>query len=86
MTSFSVVGYIALIVNAIAFFPQVFKTLKTRSAAGLSSITVGILFAGSLLWFMYGTYFRDTLLMATHGLSAILTGILLYVKLVWREK
>lgn len=79
-------GYIALVMNAIAFFPQVFKALKTRSVTDLSSATIGMLFAGSLLWFLYGTYFRDTLLMITHGLPAILTGILFYVKLIWKDK
>jgi MtN3 and saliva related transmembrane protein len=86
MTTFSVIGYIALVFTSLAYFPQVFRTLKTGSAADLSSVTLGMLFLGSLLWFMYGTYYHDTPLMVAHGLSTILTGIVFYIKLIWKKQ
>jgi MtN3 and saliva related transmembrane protein len=86
MTSFSVLGFIALAITSIAYFPQVFRTMRTGSSKDLSAVTLGMLFLGSLLWFIYGTWYRDMPLMIAHGLTAILTGILFYIKLISKSK
>ena len=86
MTSFSVMGFIALAITSFAYFPQVFKTMRSGSSKDISSVTLGMLFAGSFLWFMYATYYRDSPLMIAHGLTTILTGILFYIKLISKSK
>ena len=48
------IGLLAAILTTIAFIPQVFKVIKTRSSEGLSLTTYLIFITGVSLWLIYG--------------------------------
>jgi MtN3 and saliva related transmembrane protein len=80
MTTFSVIGYVAAALTTGAYIPQAYKTIKTRSTKDLSIITFTMLFAGTILWFIYGLYIHDTPLMLANGITATLSGIIFFLK------
>jgi MtN3 and saliva related transmembrane protein len=48
------VGFVAGLLTAFAFLPQVLKTWRTHSVADLSSVMLGAQSAGVALWIVYG--------------------------------
>lgn len=81
MTSISTIGMLAALLTTAAYIPQAYKTIKTRSTKDLSTITFSMLFAGTILWFIYGLYIHDTPLMLANGITATLSGIIFFLKI-----
>ena len=48
------IGFSAALLTAIAFAPQVIKTVRTRQAGDLSLLTLLVQNVGVALWFCYG--------------------------------
>lgn len=72
---------LAAILTTGAYIPQAYKTIKTRQTRDLSMVTFTMLFAGTILWFIYGMYIRDTPLMLANGITATLAGIIFFLKI-----
>jgi len=49
-----VIGLIAAFLTTTAFFPQVIKTVKTKSTGDLSLPMYTLMFTGTLSWLVYG--------------------------------
>jgi MtN3 and saliva related transmembrane protein len=81
MTNIAVIGIIAAALTTGAYIPQAYKTIKSRSTKDLSIITFTMLFAGTILWFIYGLYIHDTPLMLANGITATLSGIIFCLKI-----
>jgi MtN3 and saliva related transmembrane protein len=77
----STIGMIAATLTTAAYIPQAYKTIKTRSTRDLSIVTFSMLFVGTILWFVYGLYIRDTPLMLANGITATLSGIIFFLKI-----
>jgi MtN3 and saliva related transmembrane protein len=77
----STIGMIAAILTTGAYIPQAYKTIKTRQTRDLSIITFTMLFVGTVFWFIYGMYIRDTPLMLANGITATLSGIIFFLKI-----
>lgn len=77
----STIGMIAAILTTGAYIPQAYKTIKTRQTRDLSIVTFTMLFVGTILWFIYGMYIRDTPLMLANGITATLSGIIFFLKI-----
>jgi len=76
-----VLGYVAAMLTALAFLPQLLKTLRTRSTADLSA---GMLLAqatGVALWFVYGVAIRSAPIIAANAVTFLVTAPLLVFKL-----
>jgi len=86
MTHFFIIGNLALLLTTFAFIPQVYKTIKTKSAGDLSLIAFLMLFAGTTLGFSYSYWIRDTPFMISHGITAVLSGIILCMKIISLKK
>jgi MtN3 and saliva related transmembrane protein len=86
MTAISLIGYIAYVLTTGALIPQVYKTIKTRSTGDLSLSTFIFFFAGTILWFTYGVFIQDTWLIIANGIMAILSGILVFVKVFSKKR
>lgn len=82
MTGISVIGYIAWFLTTMAFIPQAYKTVRTRSARDLSFTTFAMFFAGAILWFIYGYSIQDNYLQIAYGITAVLTGIIFIMKII----
>lgn len=72
---------LAAILTTGAYIPQAYKTIKTRQTRDLSIVTFTMLFVGTILWFIYGMYIRDTPLMLANGVTATLSGIIFFLKI-----
>lgn len=81
MTPIYIIGIVAAMLTTGAYIPQAYKTIKTKSTKDLSIITFSMLFLGTIMWFIYGLYIRDTPLMLANGITATLSGIIFCIKI-----
>lgn len=75
------IGLIAALLTTAAFLPQVYKTLKTQQADDLSLTTFLMIFTGTICWCIHGMNINDKPLIFANGITAILSGIILLIKL-----
>jgi MtN3 and saliva related transmembrane protein len=77
----SFIGFIAAFCTTISFLPQVIKAWKTRQTKDISLPTYMIMIIGIILWFAYGIYLKNTIIILANGTAFVLTASILYVKL-----
>ncbi|MEJ1968098.1 MAG: SemiSWEET transporter [Rhizomicrobium sp.] len=81
MTLATAVGLAAAFCTTAAFLPQVIQTWRTRSTKDLSLPMFSLYTTGIALWLAYGLFLRDVPLIASNGVTLVLSGTLLYFKL-----
>ncbi len=81
MDIFTLLGFTAAIFTTSAYFPQAWKTIKTRETKDLSLITYIVLVAGVVLWLLYGITQQDWPLIVANAISLIVVGSILILKL-----
>ena len=72
------IGLLAAILTTIAFIPQVFKVIKTRSSEGLSLTTYLIFITGVSLWLIYGICKMSFSMILGNGITVLLSSIIIY--------
>lgn len=82
MDLLKILGLIAATLTTGAYIPQAYRTIKTQSTKDLSVATFSMLFVGTILWFFYGFFLNDWPLMLANGITAVLAGIIFYLKIV----
>lgn len=85
MNGIQILGLLAGSLTTAAFFPQVIKTWKDRSAKGLSLGMFSLFCLGVLLWLVYGLVVRDVPVIAANFITLILASTLLYFKLRFKD-
>jgi MtN3 and saliva related transmembrane protein len=85
MNSIQLLGLLAGSLTTAAFFPQVMKTWKSRSAKDLSLGMFSLFCLGVLLWLVYGIIVRDIPVIAANMLTLMLASTLLVFKLRFRN-
>lgn len=75
------IGILAGLCTTSASIPQVMKALKTRHTRDISFLMYLILCTGILLWFIYGVLLRNPPLIIANGISLLLTGTVLVLKI-----
>jgi MtN3 and saliva related transmembrane protein len=75
------IGLLAALLTTAAFLPQVLHTLATRDTRGISLRMYVIFVAGVLLWLIYGVLTGDLPLILANGVTLLLAGAILYLKL-----
>ena len=81
MEPIKMLGLLAACFTTIAFVPQAYKTIKTRSTAGLSVVTYSLFFAGTILWLVYGIFIDNLPVILANAVTASLAGIILFLKI-----
>ena len=81
MSKLTFLGLAAAFCTTVAFVPQVVKTWTTRSTADISLSMFLVLVIGIVLWLAYGTLLGDVPLIVANGITLILAGIILGLKL-----
>lgn len=81
MTLIDLCGYGAAACTTAAFLPQAIKTWRTRSTADLSLATLTALVGGVALWLAYGLAKGDVPLVLANGVTFVLAGTVLALKL-----
>ena len=75
------IGVLAGTLSTIAFIPQVRRIWKTRSARDLSLSMYLIFTSGVALWFVYGLLLGAVPIIVCNGLTLLLAGTVLAMKL-----
>jgi MtN3 and saliva related transmembrane protein len=85
MNTIQLLGLAAGSLTTAAFFPQVIKTWKSRSAKDLS-LGMFLLFSlGVLLWLVYGFFVGDIPVIAANLLTLLLASTILFFKLRFKD-
>jgi len=86
MDYIQILGIGAAILTTGANIPQAVKIIRTRSTESISSITYAMLFAGLVLWLIYGIVRDDLPIILANAVSAALAGIILAMRLLAKKK
>ena len=49
-----IIGYVAAVLTTVSFFPQVWRTYRSKSAGDLPIVMLGMFSVGVFLWLIYG--------------------------------
>ena len=79
-------GYFAAILTTLAFLPQLIKTLKTKKAEDVSSITLIMFLTGVLSWIIYGYKISSTPILIANIITFILNLLILIFKITFSRK
>ena len=79
--SADLIGAVAGTLSTVAFVPQAWRIWKTRSARDLSLPMYLIFTAGVALWFVYGLMLGAVPIVVCNGLTLVLAGTVLAMKL-----
>ena len=76
----SIVGFLAGMCTIIAFWPQVWKVVKTKNTESISIIFLIILTTGSLMWVMYGVRIDKKIIFIANSSTLVMSSIILIYK------
>jgi MtN3 and saliva related transmembrane protein len=85
MNTIQLLGLAAGALTTTAFFPQVIKTWKSRSAKDLSLGMFSLFCTGVFLWLIYGFMVNDVPVMVANFITLMLASTLLFFKLRFRD-
>ena len=54
MNNVDILGYSAAIIASLIFWPQAYKTIKSKEVESLSIYTILLQLSASIMWFIYG--------------------------------
>ena len=83
--STEMIGIAEGLLTTCAFFPQVAKTVRSRSTGDLSWAWLIMMSTGVLLWLVYGFYLGSPSITVANFFTLICLLALLYVKLSGRK-
>jgi len=78
------IGIIAALLTTFSGFPQLYKIIKTKETKDLSLITLIMLFVGILLWFIYGLYIDDQILIFCNLFAGLTQLLILIYKVIYK--
>ncbi len=84
LDSTTLIGLFGGMLTTIAFFPQVAKTWKTRSAKDFSLCMLVLLAAGVFIWTIYGFLIGSIPLILTNIITFVLSLIILTFKIKYK--
>ncbi len=80
MTATEIIGLLAASLTTAAFFPQVIKTVKSKSTKDISLPMYSLMFAGTVSWLVYGLLIFDLPIILANGISSIASFVIFYFK------
>jgi MtN3 and saliva related transmembrane protein len=75
------IGFVAAFLTTAAFVPQLVRVIKLRTARDVSLGTFLMFSAGVALWLVYGIYTGSKPVMASNGVTLVLSISILMLKL-----
>ena len=79
-------GYVAAILTTTAFLPQLVKTLKTKKADDVSSLTLIMFICGVGSWIIYGYKISSSPILVANIITLILNLFILISKTYYSKK
>lgn len=86
LSGVEILGYVAGLLTAFTFLPQVIKTWKTRSAKDVSLAMFIIAFTNQVMWLVYGILIENWVIISTNAVMLGMTGIMISLKLKYNHK
>lgn len=77
-------GYFAAFCTTISFLPQTIKTVKSKDTSSLSLSMYIFFYIGITAWFVYGCVITNYPIMVANGITMILAGIILIMKVKYK--
>ena len=84
--SLGIVGIIAGVLILSGWVPQIFKGYKTKRLNDVSSYLMICIFAGAVLWLVYGIEIDDVYIIGVNVAAMFLTMTVLSMKLKYEKK
>ena len=84
-TVMGVIGILAGILILSGWVPQILKGYRTKKLTDVSSYLMILIFAGAVLWLVYGIALDDVYIMGVNLAAMVLTMIVLYMKLKYER-
>jgi len=81
-TIVTVIGLVAAVCTTAANLPQLKKAWSTGETDDLSLKTLILLGLGLVLWTIYGVLQEDVVIFLANGVSLLILGLLLYLKVI----
>ncbi len=86
MDFITLIGLIAAFGTTFSFLPQAIKIIKTKNTEGISLSMYLMFTVGVFLWLIYGYMKGDMPVMIANGITLILAGIILFLKMKYKPK
>ena len=74
-------GFLAAFCTTVAFVPQLIRVLRLKTARDISLPTFLLFSIGVFLWLVYGIYIADKPVIASNGVTLVLSLNILFLKL-----
>ena len=84
MNLVTLLGLIAGTLTTSAYFPQLIKTWRSKSAGDISWTMLITLCLGIILWLVYGVYVHDVPVILANVLTLVFTSVILILKIRYR--
>ena len=84
-TMMGIIGIVAGILILSGWVPQIVKGYKTKRLNDISSYLMVLIFAGAVLWLIYGMALDDVYIMGVNLAAMVLTMIVLSMKLKYEK-
>ena len=84
-TVMGIIGILAGILILSGWVPQIIKGYKTKKLTDVSSYLMILIFAGAVLWLVYGLALDDVYIMGVNVAAMFLTMIVLSMKLKYER-
>jgi len=84
--SIEVLGFVAGILTATAFVPQVYRAFKTRKTQDISWGLLVLYFIGIFLWLIYGIFKNDAALIFANAVSLVMSTLLIAAKISYGKE
>ena len=84
--NYELFGYFAAILTTAAFLPQLIKTLKTKKADDVSSLTLIMFITGVFSWIIYGYKISSLPILIANLITFILNILILISKIIYSKK
>jgi MtN3 and saliva related transmembrane protein len=84
MEGVTIIGLLAGALTTVAFFPQLFKTWRTKSTKDVSLLMYAVFCAGILLWLIYGIFINSLPVILANAVTFVLALCILALKIRYR--
>jgi len=76
------IGYSAAFLTTAAFFPQAYKSWRTRDLSGISLPMYALFTFGVAIWLVYGVLIASAPVIAANAITLLLSSIVLLLKIM----
>ena len=85
LSGVDILGYVAGLITAFTFLPQVIKTWQTKSAKDVSLAMFLIALTNQILWLAFGILRNDQVIIITNAVMLVMTSLMITLKLKYNH-